>query len=108
MLRSFGYTPVLAPDGAEAIAFLAAERAAGRALAGMIFDLTIPGGMGGKEAIGAVRQLCPRVPVFVASGYAEDPVMASPQAYGFTASIRKPFLRADLARLLNEHLPASR
>ena len=55
MLRSFGYTPVLAPDGAEAIAFLAAERAAGRALAGMIFDLTIPGGMGGKEAIGAVR-----------------------------------------------------
>ncbi len=108
MLRSFGYSPVPAANGAEAIAYFAAERAAGRSLAGMVFDLTIPGGMGGKEAVGAIRQLCSQVPVFVASGYAEDPVMANPRAYGFTASIRKPFLRADLARLLNAHLPASR
>ena len=108
MLRSFGYAPLLTEDGAEAVAIFSAERAAGRTVAGMVFDLTIPGGMGGKEAIGAIRQLCPRVPVFVASGYAEDPVMGSPVAYGFTDSICKPFLRADLARLLKKHLPPSR
>ncbi len=108
MLRSLGYTPVLTANGAEAVAFFTAEQAAGHTIVGMVFDLTIPGGMGGKEAIRAIRQLSPRVPVFVASGYAEDPVMASPQSFGFTASICKPFLRADLARLLNEHVPASR
>jgi PAS domain S-box-containing protein len=106
MLQSFGYTPVLKENGAEAVAFFAAEHAAGRTIAGMLFDLTVPGAMGGKEAIAAVRQICPRTPVFVVSGYAEDLVMASPGDYGFSASICKPFIRADLARFLNQHLPA--
>jgi PAS domain S-box-containing protein len=107
MLESFGYTPVLTENGAEALALFAAEHAAGRTLAGMLFDLTVPGAMGGKEAIAAVRQICSRTPVFVTSGYAEDPVMASPREHGFSASICKPFIRADLARLLAAHLPAT-
>ena len=106
LLRSFGYTPVLMENGAEALAYVAAEHAAGRTIAGMLFDLTVPGAMGGKEAVAAVRQLGCRVPIFVISGYAEDPVMASPRDYGFSASICKPFIRADLAKLLNEHLRA--
>lgn len=106
MLLSLGYTPVLKENGAEAVAHFAAEHAAGRPIAGMLFDLTVPGGMGGKEAIAAVRRICSHVPVFVFSGYAEDPVMASPREYGFTASLCKPFIRADLAKLLNEHLRA--
>ncbi len=45
-----------------------------------------------------------RIPIFVASGYADDPVMAAPTDFGFTASICKPFLRAQLGHLLSKHL----
>ena len=56
--------------------------------------------MGGKEAIPEIRKLCPKTPVFVASGYAEDPIMADPTAYGFTASICKPFRKAGLRKII--------
>jgi CheY-like chemotaxis protein len=72
----------------------------------MLFDLTIPGGMGGKEAIGEIRKMdaCAKIPVFVTSGYAEDPIMANPTEYGFTASICKPFRKSDLSEMLNKYL----
>ncbi len=101
ILKTFGYNVVCHENGREAIDFFNAEQAAGRAIAGIIFDLTIPGGMGGKEAIKEIRKLSTAVPVFVASGYAEDPIMANPAAYGFTASICKPFRKDELARILN-------
>ena len=70
----------------------------------MIFDLTIPGGMGGKEAIEAVRELDKEIPVFVASGYADNCVMMHPDDYGFTASISKPFTIAELSEMLSKHV----
>jgi CheY-like chemotaxis protein len=44
------------------------------------------------------------VPIFVASGYAVDPIIAHPVEYGFTASISKPFKIADLTEMLDKHL----
>ena len=70
----------------------------------MLFDLTIPGGKGGKETIGEVRKIDRDLPVFVTSGYAEDLIMANPKKYGFTASINKPFRKMELAELLHRHL----
>ena len=70
----------------------------------MIFDLTVPGGMGGKEAIGEIRKICLDTPVFVASGYSGDPIMANPEKYGFNASICKPFMMDTLSEMLNKHL----
>jgi len=69
-----------------------------------MFDLTIPDGMGGEEAVREVRKYYPDTPIFVTSGYAEDPVMANPERYCFTASIRKPFVKSDLSRLLNKYV----
>jgi CheY-like chemotaxis protein len=60
--------------------------------------------MGGKEAIGEIRRICPHTPVFVVSGYAEDPVMSDPAHYGFTASICKPFKKTQLADMLNRYV----
>jgi len=104
MLESFGYDVVVKTNGADALDFFATEFIADRKIAGMIFDLTIPGGMGGKEAIKEIRKLCSDTPVFVSSGYSEDPIIAHPQEYGFNASIRKPFMIADLAGMLQDHL----
>jgi PAS domain S-box-containing protein len=102
MLESLGYSVIYAKDGDEAIDAFSAK--AKRQIAGAIFDLTVPGGAGGKEAIVEVRKLYPDIPVFVASGYADDPVMADPTKHGFTASICKPFRKADLAEMLRNYL----
>lgn len=107
MLESFGYTPVLKNNGQEALDFFVAEHEAGRRIAGMLFDLTIAGGIGGKEAIEEIRKLCQKTPAFVSSGYANDPVMADPKKFGFTACICKPFKTADLAHILNQFIKQS-
>ena len=43
----------------------------------VIMDLTIPGGMGGKEAVREILEIDPDAMVIVSSGYADDPVMAA-------------------------------
>jgi CheY-like chemotaxis protein len=104
MLEELGYTVVSKTDGKTAVAFFADEVKANRSLAGIILDLTIPGGMGGKEAVKEIRKLCQETPVFVASGYAEDPVMSKPKEHGFTASICKPFKLDELTEMLDKHI----
>ena len=107
MLESFGYTVICKKNGSEAIDFFMAETASNRTITGMIFDLTIPGSMGGADAIIEIRTVNQLVPVFVASGYAKNPAIANPSEYGFTASICKPFTKIELSELLNEHLRSS-
>lgn len=104
MLRSFGYSVVLKNSGEDAIDFVKKDLSEGNKITAMIFDLTIPGCMGGKEAITEIRKISKEIPVFVASGYADDPVMSEPKKHGFTASISKPFTMADLANVLNKNL----
>jgi PAS domain S-box-containing protein len=104
MLTHHGYTPVLARDGREALDILEEHERGGSSCIAVILDLTISGGMGGKETIREIRKRYPDMPVFVASGYAEDPIIADPRKYGFTDSIRKPFTRAALIEMLHRHI----
>ncbi|MGB7569211.1 MAG: ATP-binding protein, partial [Chitinivibrionales bacterium] len=104
MLESFGYTVVCKKNGKEAVDFFSEEIKAGRKVAAMIFDLTIPGGMGGEAALKEIRKLSADTPVFVASGYADDLIMATPAAHGFAASICKPFKKEGLAEMLEKYL----
>jgi PAS domain S-box-containing protein len=106
MLSSLGYTVVSKETGNDAVDYFRAETAEKRTFAGMIFDLTVPGFMGGKAAVEEIRKLDRDVPVFVASGYAEDPVIQNPSEYGFTASICKPFVSGELSAMLNNYLKA--
>ena len=104
MLESMGYDVVCKNDGREAVDFYFAQTRAARGFAAMIFDLTIPGGIGGLEAIKAIRKSGDEIPVFVASGYAENSVMKNPVEYGFTASISKPFTTTELSEMLGRFL----
>jgi DNA-binding NtrC family response regulator len=72
----------------------------------MIFDLTVPGGMGGIEAVKEVRKFDKEIPVFVISGYADDPALKDPANYGFTASISKPFTMEELSEMLEKNMKA--
>lgn len=102
-LESMGYTTLEAKNGEEALLICADAAKNGPQIDGAILDLTIPGGMGGKETIARLRKEFPLLPVYASSGYSEDPVMARPTEYGFTDSIRKPFRRDELATLLNKY-----
>lgn len=62
----------------------------------IIADLTIPGGMGGLEAIRLIREQGFPFKAIVISGYSNDPVMSDYKSYGFDAYIAKPFTSDEL------------
>jgi CheY-like chemotaxis protein len=102
ILRHFGYRPHAVSTGEEAI--LEYKRAAdeGDPYRAVIMDLTVPGGMGGKEAVAELRQIDPNVRAIVSSGYSNDPVLANFRQYGFVARVDKPYRLAELAGVLSE------
>ncbi|MBN1760117.1 MAG: PAS domain S-box protein [Chitinispirillaceae bacterium] len=104
MLESMGYTVICTADGKDALSNFHERRRNGQTITAMVLDLTIPGGMGGIETAKEIRTVDKDLPLFVASGYADDPVMANPDNFGFTGSISKPFRRSDLSRILDRYL----
>ena len=66
--------------------------------------LSLSYGIGGKEIISEIRQMNKELPVFVVSGYLDDPVMKDPARYGFTAALSKPFTKVELEALLEIYL----
>jgi CheY-like chemotaxis protein len=108
MLTSLGYAVETVSDGGAAVEAFSKERKAGRSFCAALLDLTVPGGLGGKEAAQELLALDSGVSLFVTSGYAEDPVMANPAAYGFKASLRKPFAKSELSQLLEKHVIPAR
>lgn len=104
MLRELGYEAEFARDGAEAIAKYRDALSAGRPFDVVLMDLTIPGGLGGKETIGTLRELDPEVRALVSSGYSNDPVMADHRMYGFKGVISKPYTITTLSMALRSLL----
>lgn len=102
MLRYLGYQPDFAKDGEEAVNMFVAAQEAGQEFEAVILDLTIPGGMGGKEAMEKLLMIDPHVKAIVSSGYFDDSVMADFRSYGFSGVICKPYKIAELGRTLNE------
>jgi CheY-like chemotaxis protein len=100
MLQETGHEVACAKDGEEAIELYFKAKMSADPFSVVIMDLTIPGGMGGKEAIGKLREFDSGVKAVVSSGYSDDPVMANFREHGFNAVIAKPFRFTDLTRIL--------
>ncbi len=103
MLEHLGYKVETANDGAEAI------EKYGNTLNSepfdvVILDLTIPGGLGGKEALDRMKELNPDIKAVVSSGYSNDPIMADFEAYGFTDVVAKPYSIDELKVVMNRLL----
>lgn len=107
MLKILGFTAHRARDGAEAIQAYKDMLVNGERYYAVILDLTIPGGMGGKDALSVLSSLDSNVRAVVCSGYADDPVMTNYKAYGFAAAMSKPVslheLRHVFANLSESH-----
>lgn len=91
MLDSLGFQTEIAANGEQAIDIYRSSLKKKRIFDCVILDLTIQGGIGGKETIQKLRQLDPHVRAIVTSGYSNDPVMSNYQEYGFCGVIAKPY-----------------
>ena len=106
MLSSAGYSAACAQDGREMLDTYQKARSEGTPFDAVILDLTIPGGMGGKEAVGHLLHLDPRAKAIVSSGYSNDPVLADFGSFGFMGAVSKPFKFEDLCKVVKDVLLA--
>lgn len=104
MLAFMGYEVETAADGAEAVERFCAAMESGNPFNAAVFDLTVRGGMGGKEAVAKLIESNPLARVVVSSGYSDDPVMADYGKYGFCAAISKPYEMTELEEALRRAL----
>jgi PAS domain S-box-containing protein len=102
ILKAKGYEVEFASDGAEALRLYKAAMASSGPFDAVIMDLTVPGGMGGREAIQKLREADPEVKAIVSSGYSQDPIMANYREYGFCEVIAKPFNSNELGRIVHK------
>ena len=100
MLPKLGYGVEVVKNGTEAIDAYTKAMKLGHPFDAAIMDLTIPGGMGGKDAVQKLREIDPDVKAIVSSGYSNDPIMSNYGKYGFCSMLVKPFQIQELAEIL--------
>ncbi len=102
MLKTIGYEVEFAKDGFEAIEKYRKAKEREKVFDCVILDLTVPGGMGGKELIKKLVKIDPGVRAIVSSGYSNDPIMSNYREYGFSGVVPKPYEIQELSNVLHE------
>ncbi|MFI5336550.1 MAG: ATP-binding protein, partial [Opitutales bacterium] len=98
----------LTAEGVETVAKYRAALEAGQPYDLVIMDLTVPGGMGGREAMQQLKAIHPSVMAIVSSGYSRDPVLANFRAHGFSGILPKPYSLDQLQEALGSALGGGR
>ncbi|HXX80825.1 MAG TPA: ATP-binding protein, partial [Thermodesulfovibrionales bacterium] len=104
LIKVLGHEVDLAEDGEAAIEKYRAAMDAGKPFDIVIIDLTVRGGMGGRDALAGLREIDPSVSAIVSSGYSDDAVVADYKHYGFKARMTKPYRLNDLCDILDKML----
>lgn len=104
VLEGLGIDAVAVPDGSSALKEFSAAKESGRPFSLLVFDLTIPEGLGGLATIEAIRKTDALTPAIVCSGYSSDPVMANFSKYGFQAALSKPYELANFSGIIKDFL----
>lgn len=105
ILEKHGYEVFAAYDGKEVLKLYKEATKENEPFAATVLDLTIPGGMGGKETIRELLKFDPDAIVIVSSGYSTDEVMSNFEKYGFKGCLKKPYNSTELLELLKDILP---
>jgi PAS domain S-box-containing protein len=101
MLIHLGYRVAVSRDGSEAVELYSKALAAGERFDVVVMDLTVPGGMGGADAIAHLRGIDPDVKAVVSSGYSSESIFSDYERFGFRGYIQKPFRLEDLGDILD-------
>lgn len=104
MIKLFGYDSFAVHDGETAVRKYESAIKEGKPFDLILMDLTIPGGMGGKEAIIKILDIEPDAKAIVVSGYSNDPVLANYRDYGFSGMLVKPFKMEQLKEAIDTAL----
>ena len=107
MLTHIGYDVEFAREGREAIALYRAAKESNDPFDAVILDLSVQGGMGGKEAIQLLVEVDPQVKAIISSGFSGDPIMSEYQEYGFKTAILKPYKMEELEQVLERLIRSS-
>jgi PAS domain S-box-containing protein len=107
MLESLGYEVTCATDGKEAVGKYREALDAGVPFDVVLLDITVPGGLGGKDAMKELLAIDRGVKAIVSSGYSNDPVMASHRKHGFKGVVTKPCLMGELDETIRRVLEES-
>ena len=97
-LQDCGYEVVATGDGGEAVTLFQRAAGEGRPFSAVLLDLTVAGGMGGRETLAELRLIDPEVRAIASSGYAAGEVMEAPRAHGFVGTLAKPYSMDELER----------
>ncbi len=107
VLTLLGYQVELARDGREAIELFADAIGRDLPFSAVILDLTVPGGLGGRDTVRELQKLDPDVKAIVASGYVDDSILADPGGAGFCGVLTKPYTIDELSRTLQGVIAAA-
>ena len=100
IISLLGYDTDCTCDGEELINFYKEAMANNIRIDAVILDLTVPGGMGGKEAVQKLKEIDSNVVAIVSSGYSNDPVMSAYKDFGFSAILAKPYKVEEMEEVL--------
>jgi len=105
VLKFLGYDVVSARDGAAAIHLFELEQNKGSPFDLIILDLSVPEGMGGREAFEKLHALSPQAKVVISSGYTNDPMLTDYSRFGLSGVLAKPYRITELKTLLEKMIP---
>lgn len=104
MLKKLGYKADVVSNGFQAIKHYQKAMRISRPYDAVILDLTVPGGLGGREIVEQLYQIDPGVKAIVSSGHSNDPILADYKTSGFCQRLVKPYKVEDLSRVLKQIL----
>jgi len=104
ILQVLGYEVEFSTNGEEAIEAYKKAKEGGKPFDAVVFDLTVPGGMGGEEACRILNEYDPDIIAVASSGYSTSNVMSDFEAAGFKAVVPKPYRIKDMSKALHRIL----
>jgi len=104
ILTMLGYEVAFSTNGEEAIQAYKKAKESGEPFDAVVFDLTVPGGMGGEEASKILIEYDPDLIAIASSGYTTSNVMSDYKNSAFKAVVPKPYRIKEMSDTLNRVL----